>query len=408
MEFGPIFRAMTRNRARFVLIVLEVALTLALVVNCVTMILGARAQIARSTGYDEENLILVRAEPIEEAYRDEEHTNRVTAEDTAALRAMPGVKAVSQTSFRPWAGGMSLTALQVPGHPERENIGTQIYPADPHIFDALGVEVSAGRTFTAAEFETGSGEDVPNVPVVLSRKLAEVLFPGGDAAGAVGKEVRFPGDDGGALTVVGVFEPFYKSHPESAERALIVPDRSGGYDSGISYLVRTEPGQSQAVLADLEATLLRVDAGRLLRLQPLPEVRRQAQMRNRILIYALNAVMALLLFVTGLGIVGLTSFSVAERRRQIGTRRALGATRNDVLRYFLLENWVVTTCGVVLGVALAVGLNVGLVNLVEGQRLAWPALATGVVLLWGIGLVSALGPALRAAQVPPAIATRNV
>lgn len=405
MEFGPIFRAMTRNRARFVLIVLEVALTLALVVNCVTLILDARARIARVTGFDEENLILVRASPIEEAYRDADFTERVIAEDTAALRAMPGVKAVSHTTFRPWAGGMSLTALQVPGHPELDNVGTQIYPADPDLFDALGVEVSEGRTFTQAEYETGSGQEVPNVPVVLSRKLADVLFPGG---GALGKTVSFPGDDGGALTVVGIFEPFFKPHPESAERAMIVPDTSGGYDGGISYLVRAEPGQSQAVLADLEATLLRIDDGRLLRLQPVPEARRQAQFRNHVLVVALNSVMALLLLVTGLGIVGLTSFSVAERRRQIGTRRALGATRNDVLRYFLLENWVVTTCGVALGVALAVALNVGLVNLVDGQRLAWQALATGVALLWAIGLLSALGPALRAAQVPPAIATRNV
>ena len=126
------------------------------------------------------------------------------------------------------------------------------------------------------------------------------------------------------------------------------------------------------------------------------------------LIATLNAVMGLLLLVTALGIVGLTSFSVAERRRQIGTRRALGATRRDVVRYFLLENWLVTTCGAVLGVGLALALNVGLLNVVEGSRIGWQVLAAGVVLLWAIGLGSALGPALRASQVAPAIATRNV
>ncbi|HKV10015.1 MAG TPA: FtsX-like permease family protein, partial [Thermoanaerobaculia bacterium] len=148
--------------------------------------------------------------------------------------------------------------------------------------------------------------------------------------------------------------------------------------------------------------------GRNVRIDTIPDLRRQAQARNRMLVATLNAVMGLLLLVTALGIVGLTSFSVAERRRQIGTRRALGATKQDVLRYFLLENWLVTTCGAVLGIGLAIGLNIGLVSLVEGSRVGWPVLAAGVVLLWVVGLAAALGPALRAAQVPPAIATRNV
>jgi putative ABC transport system permease protein len=106
--------------------------------------------------------------------------------------------------------------------------------------------------------------------------------------------------------------------------------------------------------------------------------------------------------------VGLTSFSVAERRRVIGTRRALGATRGAVLRYFLVENWLVVTAGAVVGVGLAAGLNYLLLQVVEGVRLAPGLLVAGVVLLWTLGLAAALGPALRGARVEPAVATRNV
>ncbi|PYQ51517.1 MAG: cell division protein FtsX, partial [Acidobacteria bacterium] len=116
----------------------------------------------------------------------------------------------------------------------------------------------------------------------------------------------------------------------------------------------------------------------------------------------------LLVLVTSLGIVGLTSFSVAERTRQIGTRRALGARKADILRQFLLENWLITTMGLTLGVGLAYGLNIGLVNVASGAKLSGALLVSGVVLLWAAGLLATLAPALRAARISPAIATRNV
>jgi putative ABC transport system permease protein len=138
------------------------------------------------------------------------------------------------------------------------------------------------------------------------------------------------------------------------------------------------------------------------------EVRKQYHTNDRVVVTSLNGVMVLLVGVTALGIIGITSFSVAERRRQIGTRRALGATRGAILRHFLLENWIVTTLGAVLGLGLAMALNFGLVTLVDGARIDWRILTGGVALLWTVGLLAALGPALRASQVAPAIATRNV
>jgi putative ABC transport system permease protein len=179
------------------------------------------------------------------------------------------------------------------------------------------------------------------------------------------------------------------------------------FDGGSHYLVRTMGGPG-LMLSQLEKSLLGVEKGRFLRLRTQIENRDEFHGRDRLLVASLNAVMALLVLVTALGIVGLTSFSVAERRRQIGTRRALGADRMAIVRHFLLENWMVTSFGVVLGVALAYGLNFGLVTWVAGARLSPAMVAAGALALWAIGLGAALGPALRGARVPPAIATRNV
>ena len=103
-----------------------------------------------------------------------------------------------------------------------------------------------------------------------------------------------------------------------------------------------------------------------------------------------------------------TSFSVTQRKKEIGTRRALGATRLAILRYFLVENWVVTGVGLTLGILLTYGLNFALANWSDVSRIGPQLVVAGMGLLWGVGLVAALIPALRGTTVSPVIATRNV
>lgn len=403
MPFGPIFRAMTRNRARFVLIVAEVALTLAIVANCVSLIRESRAELAKESGFDDANLLSVRSRPFAEAFRDEKYLNAAVDADARTLRAIPGVRAASNTYFLPWQGGGSSTEVRRGDGRYR----TQIYPGDPQFFDTLGVRLLEGRNFTQEEYETYSADDLPDgvvSPVVISDRLADLVFPEGGALG----EVIGDADGKPAFRVVGIFGPFYNPYGwPIGDYAVIYPLRTGSFN-GTSFLVRTQPGQAGSLIPEIEKRLLAASGGRNVDIQPIPEIRRQYDARDQSVVFALNGVMLLLIFVTALGIVGITSFSVAERQRQIGTRRALGATRADILRHFLLENWMITTIGAALGLVLAYALNFGLVNLVEGAKLDGWILAAGVALLWVTGLAAALGPALRAARIAPAIATRNV
>jgi putative ABC transport system permease protein len=115
-----------------------------------------------------------------------------------------------------------------------------------------------------------------------------------------------------------------------------------------------------------------------------------------------------LVFVTALGILGITSLAVAERTKQIGTRRALGATKGDILKHFLTENWIVTTIGLALGVAATYGLNYFLVSQFTDTKMPWYLVGIGMLLLWLNGLIATIPPAMRAATVSPAIATRSV
>ena len=402
MEFGPITRALVRHRARLVLIVLEVALTLAIVANCVSLILNARSEMARLSGFDDENLIQVQSASFDAAYQDRVFARQAIFADSETLRHLPGVRYAASTGFLPWAGGGSSYEVKIHDNP-REKVRSQAYRGDTHLFDTLGISLVAGRNFTEEEV-VQRDDNATNLNVLVTQKLADLLFPEGNA---VGRVLSDP-DDTETYQIVGIVDPFYNPYGWPIhEYATFFPGPSGG-PAGSSYLVRAEPGQREAVMRELEAALLARESGRNLTVRSIEEVRNQYNGSNRVLIAALTGVMVLLVFVTALGIIGLTSFSVSERTRQIGTRRALGATRGDIVRHFLAENWLLVTGGALLGLALAFALNIGLVGLVSGAKLHWPVALGGVLLLWAIGLASALGPALRGARVAPAIATRNV
>jgi putative ABC transport system permease protein len=122
----------------------------------------------------------------------------------------------------------------------------------------------------------------------------------------------------------------------------------------------------------------------------------------------LGVVTLLVLAVSAIGIFGLAVFNVTTRTKQIGTRRAIGARRLHILRYFLVENWLITTGGVVVGCVLALTAGVIMSRMIQAPRLPLYYLVGGVLIVWALGLLSVLVPARRAADISPAIATRTV
>jgi putative ABC transport system permease protein len=122
----------------------------------------------------------------------------------------------------------------------------------------------------------------------------------------------------------------------------------------------------------------------------------------------LGVVTFLVLAVSAIGICGLAIFNVTTRTKQIGTRRAVGARRLHILRYFLVENWLVTSCGVIVGCILALIGGVIMSHQTQAPRLPLYYLVCGILCVWILGLLSVLVPARRAADISPAVATRTV
>ena len=145
----------------------------------------------------------------------------------------------------------------------------------------------------------------------------------------------------------------------------------------------------------------------LVRIDTLEQHRKERYRADQGLSWMLIAVSVLLLLITASGIVGIASLWVTQRKKQIGVRRALGARRIDILRYFLTENFMITTVGVAAGVLLALGLNQLLVSQLEMARLPPGYLLAGAVVFWLLGVGAVYGPAWRAASISPATATRS-
>lgn len=396
LEIGPILRALRKNRARFLIITLEVALTLAIGVNCANLLIDLRVRMERPSGLDEENLWITTVRPFTDELRDPQVAAARRKDDLRTLETLPGVRAASLIQAIPLSGGGSAFGRK-PVDAEGDLVPVPYFMIGPRGIETLGVEIVAGRSFTAEDF---GAENHRNI--LLTESLARLLFPDGDALGK-----RITDDDGKQVeTVVGIVRQMVNSWPNSSfwDHAALLPIEPETIESQY-FLVRGEPGAAD--LAERITGTFAEHPGRLVEVSSMPAVRAETFTFQHITTRLLTAVIALLALVTALGIVGLTSFSVTQRLRHIGTRRALGASRGAIRRHVLVESWLVTSVGLVLGTALAWTLNLALLRWADGVRLDWTLVGLGIPILWTIGLAAAWAPAERAARVAPVEATRH-
>lgn len=400
MELGPIFRALVKNRTRFVLIALEVGLALAVVVNCVHQLSEIRATVTKPSGLrDEAHLLRVLVEPFDPALRDETKAENLRQADVRRLQSLPGVVSVTRTSVIPLSGGGNSSGIRLPGKDSMDPLPGPHFEVSEDWLATFGVELVKGQDFAPADYPNG----IDAKKAILTEALAKKIFPDGEA---LGKEIDFSGS---TVVVTGIVRHMTNAWPQSqwADLALFFPGRPAS-PSYYFYLVRVTPGLAPDVRGAIEKALVADGAGRSVEVKTMTEVRAETFRQKQLVARLLTAVIFLLVFVTSLGIAGVTSFSVTQRTRQIGTRRALGATRGEVLRYFLLENGLVTALGILVGVALAYGFNDGLARFASASRLPWSLVLAGSAFFALLGQATTLLPALRATQVPPVVATRAV
>jgi len=236
MEIGPILRAMKQNKTKVVVLVLEIAFTVTIVLNCLNMIFDQRQRLIKPSGIDEDDIIAVQVRPFGAQYQEREFLMNLVDRDAAALRALPGVIDASSFSPFPLQGGGSSFQLKPLGAPDSDLVRSPIYVADPHFLDTLDLQLVAGRAFTEADLPTEPGPRISNM--IVTRDLADALFPDGNAVG----QTVDTGSEEYPDVIVGVvdymFTPYGGGPMET--RISFYPGRRAS-SSRMRYLIRAEP-----------------------------------------------------------------------------------------------------------------------------------------------------------------------
>lgn len=408
MEFRALLKALWRNRSGPLLIAAQIAIVLAVLVNVAFLVVGAIETYRRPTGIDVNNVFSVTSQGFGTNY------NQTVAIDTdlAYLNGLPGVIAAAATETLPQTSRLvTLPFSTSPGIRAPNVEGTVLLMTDRGL-EALGVRLIEGRAphsdATAAPPDRQSAHARWAPEVAITRSLARRLFPKG---GALGKTL-YTGLINRSAKIVGIVErmqmiPASGPFGDVVEGVVFVPGMPAGPSA--QYLVRTTPGRQADVMAQVEQLLEGKVPGRYIEhMETMAQTVWNERSGLRVGSIIVSVVALLVLAITAIGIFGLAAFNVATRTRQIGTRRAIGARRWHILRYFLLENWLISTAGVLVGCILALAFGAMLSTWLMVPRLPLYYLVLGVVVLWLVGLAATLLPARKAASVAPAIATRTV
>jgi putative ABC transport system permease protein len=403
MELGPILSSLRRNKVGATLIALQIALTLAVLCNALFIIEEQTAMSRAPSGVADESSVFIISNQWVGGAADMAAREQT---DLASLRALPQVADATISPTQPLGGrgmGEDITI-----HPDRPRSGAFAaeYPVDDHALNTLGLRLIAGRNFRPEDIliQHGLSDHYTSWGgVIVTAELARTLDPGGNVLG----HVALIRPSNTTATIIGVVDRFGASQFAGIGGSSILEPLLWA-DSNFFYFVRAKPGQLAAAMLAARDRLYKNSRERtILRMQSLADARRDFYRGARGEALLMGVISTILLGVTAFGILGLTSYWVSQRRRQIGVRRALGATTGSILRYFQTENLLIVGAGSVLGILLGLAANLWMVRSIALTRLPPHYLIVGTIVVITLGQIAVLWPALRASAVPPAIAARS-
>ncbi|WP_266172136.1 ABC transporter permease [Dyella subtropica] len=400
MEIRPILASLRKHRIPALLIMLEIALACAVLCNAVFMIGQRVTDIHLPNAIDEDGISVVTVNGA-----DPKLAGSDIPRNLAALRGIAGVTAVAAVTSMPLDQNPALSPFTATPD-AKSTVNTSVYFIGSGGEQALGLHLLEGRYFNADEYADSGLQDFHSTGHValVTQSDAHRLWPGQSALG----KTLYTNATG--WTVVGVVADMLAQDPKfnraegrySSVFFPLHPDAMMG-----DYVVRSAQRDRERVVRDAAQVLDKLQPGAVVEGKTYAGMRDEYFATTNSMVWMLVLVCVVMLAVTAFGIVGLTSFWVGQRRRQIGIRRAVGATRGHIMQYFQTENFLLSTAGVVMGMAMAFGINLYLMRHYEMMRMPWYYLPGSAVALWVVGQLAVFGPARRAAAVPPVVATRS-
>lgn len=424
MVYVPhLLRSLLRNPAGPLLVAMQVAAAMIVLVNASYAIFDRWRAITRPTGMDLDNILSITTEGHGTDYN---HASSVRA-DLAYLSSLPGVVATSMSFPMPQStGGLILRySGSLPptgeGRGEKRFAMAYAFHVTHEAVQTLGLKLIQGREFSAQNVlpPVDAGDLIGQItasPVeaIITKTLAERLFPNQNPLGKT--VVAEP--EGTAIPVVGIVEQMQATPPlgkipvnqlgqSLLEHVVLLPITPAGPNG--YFFVRVKDGRMREVTRAIEKEFPGRQRSRfVLRMETLGSIaartRRPALTEATVLVAVTMSVM----LVTAVGIFGLSAHNVTFRTRQIGMRRAIGARRRDIVRYFIVENWLITTAGILAGIPLALLAGRQLSAMFSLPPASWSYYVAAALWIWIVGSIATLIPARRASAIPPAVATRAI
>ena len=400
LEIKPIFHALCRSKVGAILLLIQIAITTAIVSNAAFIIQDRISYLSQETGYPEQDIFVFNVM----MFGKDVSPSQQYELDEAMLRQIPGVVDAAYSSNTPLSGSGSSSDFSLKPAPEESKSARSSYMfIDEHGINTYGVKLIAGRNYTEDEVIVTDNYDELSKVTVVTKTLLDELFPDGNG---LGQTVYF-GDI--PMKIIGVIDlmkgPWLKdSRPDNV--ALLPFIKPG---TNARFVVRTEPGQRQSVMNRVEEAMLKNYNKRVIsRIRGLDDDKESYMAEDTLMMRMLIVLITILVLVTALGIFGLTLFNISKRTKQIGTRRALGARKSAIISYFLVENAMICIVGLVIGVIAAVYLGQLLMQHFSIAQLDISYVLATALAVFAMSLLAVLAPVKRAANISPSIATRTI
>ncbi len=402
LQIKPILSTLMRNKSGPILLLIQIILSVAIVANASFIISERIALMDRDSGTAEDQVFNFRLYTFDTNIDLESQIQR----DIRAIRDLPGVIDASTTSMVPLSGGGWSSGYTVGSSEEtaKDTEGAAIYYGDEHIVNSLGVELIEGRNFYEEEILTGSPDLATHG--IVSKAFAKETWGDEPAIG----QVMYAGDFGEMpIKIIGVVDKLQGAWVNSSylDNSVILNIQLVNVFTKV--LVRAEVGTLAQLKEAIPATLHKDNRNRVIEgFTLISEHRKRVYRNHELMATVLSMMVVLLLLITSLGLAGMVMFNIERRTKQIGTRRALGAKKRDIISFFLVENYIICLVGGVIGGFVAVLLGQQLMSLYSLPQLdlIYPLMTVaGLIVLTTIAVIL---PARKAARISPAIATRSV
>lgn len=401
LDIKPIFNAIRRSKIGAVLLLLQIALTMAIVSNAAFMINDHVSYLREDTGFPEKEIFSLSVM----TFGTDRSLSQQAELDETMIRSLPGVIDASLIQAVPLSGGGSSSSVALKPSPEQsKSINVPYYYMDDHGLNTFGIKLLEGRNFRPEEVIVGNDftGNGPNT-IIVSQALAEALFSDG---GALGETVYLKNRPLEIIGIVGTMKSPWPNGMRDKTTAIVPFMDVQNYQH---ILVRTDKTERANIMANIEQNMLDVyDKRVIINVDGLDKTKENYDATDVLMMRMLIVLVVILLLVTALGIFGLTQFNISKRTKQIGTRRALGARKSAIVRYFLVENTMVCIAGLVIGGIVAVVLGDVMMKSYSISSLEPEFILGTAVFIFVMSLLAVIFPAMRAANISPSIATRSI